>query len=149
MKLTKASSYALQAVAYLTQQKDHTVPIASRKIADIRKIPERFLLKVLKPLVEKGLLTSVKGPGGGYKLAKPATQISISDILEAVDKNSLKGHNAGSEVGSPAVNTRLEAICRQSAEAVRQHLEKITVSELVGRPGGNAKPANNAKPRKR
>jgi Rrf2 family iron-responsive transcriptional regulator len=140
MKLTKASSYALQAVAYLTQQKNLADPVASKKIAEVRKIPERFLLKVLKPLVEKGLLTSVKGPGGGYKLAKPATQISLADIIEAIDEDGLRGFNAGNKIGSPAINNRLETICKQSAESVRAALEKISVSDLLAKPGTDGKP---------
>ncbi len=142
-KLTKASSYALQAVAYLTKQKNLADPVASRKIAEVRKIPERFLLKVLKPLVEKGLLNSVKGPGGGYTLAKPATQISLADIIEAIDEDGLRGFNAGNKSGSPAINTRLEAICKQSAESVRAHLDAISVSDLL------AKPATDGKARKK
>lgn len=133
MKLTKASSYALQAVAYLTQQKDLTDPVASKKIAEVRKIPERFLLKVLKPLVEKGLLTSVKGPGGGYKLARPAAQISLADIIEAIDEDGLRGFNAGKKIGNATINNRLEAICKQTAESVRAHLETISVDDLVGK----------------
>jgi Rrf2 family protein len=139
MKLTKASSYALQAVAYLTQQKNLADPVASRKIAEVRKIPERFLLKVLKPLVEKGLLTSVKGPGGGYKLAKPAAQISLAEIIEAIDEDGLRGFNAGNKIGSPALNNRLEAICKQSAESVRSALEKISVSDLLAKPNSDGK----------
>lgn len=134
MKLTKASSYALQAVAYLTQQKNPSDPVASRKIAEVRQIPERFLLKVLKPLVEKGLLTSVKGPGGGYKLARPAESISLVDIIEAIDEDGLQGFNAGNETGNASINSRLEAICKQSAAAVRAHLETIHVSDLVNKP---------------
>ena len=72
MKLTRASSYALHAVVYMAQQKSD-YPIASHKIAEARGIPERFLLKVLKPLVSSNLLTSVKGPNGGYKLEALAT----------------------------------------------------------------------------
>ena len=140
MKLTKASSYALQAVAYLTQQKDLTDPVASKEIAKVRKIPERFLLKVLKPLVEKGLLTSVKGPGGGYKLAKPAAEISMADIIEAIDEDGLRGYNAGGKIGSPAINVRLEAICKQSAQQVRAHLEAIHVTDLIGKPVDGNKP---------
>ena len=64
MKLTCASSYALHAVAYMAQQKTDR-PVASHKIAQERGIPERFLLKVLKPLVSARVLTSIKGPNGG------------------------------------------------------------------------------------
>src|SRR5262245_20294226 len=84
MKLTRASSYALHAVAYMAQQQ-HDTPLASHKIAHERGIPERFLLKVLKPLVSARVLVSIKGPNGGYRLARPASDISMLEIVEAVD----------------------------------------------------------------
>lgn len=48
-------------------------------------MPERFLLQVLRTLVNEGLLKSTRGVDGGYRLAKPASQISLLDIVEAVD----------------------------------------------------------------
>src|SRR5438094_7851364 len=79
MKLTRASSYALHAVAHLATQKPN-VPVPSHLVARARGIPERFLLKVLKPLVSARVLHSVKGPNGGYRLARPASAISIVEI---------------------------------------------------------------------
>src|SRR5215475_16180012 len=84
MKLTRASSYALHAVAYMATQK-HERPVASHHIAHARGIPERFLLKVLKPLVSARVLLSIKGPNGGYRLARPANDITMLEVLEAVD----------------------------------------------------------------
>src|SRR5437763_15913514 len=84
MKLTRASSYALHAVAYMANQKK-SEPVASHIIAQDRGIPERFLLKVLKPLVSAQILLSIKGPNGGYRLAKPANEITMLDVVEAVD----------------------------------------------------------------
>ena len=82
MKLTRASSYALHAVAYMAQQKNVDKPVASHKIAEERDIPERFLLKVLKPLVTARVLVSIKGPSGGYRLARPAADINMLEIVE-------------------------------------------------------------------
>src|SRR6516162_1844795 len=84
MKLTRASSYALHAVAYMADQENNE-PVASHVIAKARKIPERFLLKVLKPLVSARVLSSIKGPNGGYRLAKSANEITLLEVLEAVD----------------------------------------------------------------
>src|SRR3954470_5958709 len=84
MKLTRAASYALHAVAYMAGQK-HDRPIASHNIAQARGIPERFLLKVLKPLVSARVLHSIKGPNGGYRLAKAPSDITMLEVLEAVD----------------------------------------------------------------
>ena len=76
MKLTRASSYALQAVTFLAQRKKPG-PVASHDIAKARNIPGRFLLKVLTDLVDIKVLESVKGPKGGYKLARPATESEV------------------------------------------------------------------------
>lgn len=131
MKLTRASSYALHAVAYMAAQKSHDVPLASHKIAEARGIPERFLLKVLKPLVSARVLHSVKGPNGGYRLAKSAGDISMLEILEAVD-GPIRGQAPFSEESNGALNKKLETICTETADAVKKYLGKVKLSDLVG-----------------
>lgn len=130
MKLTRASSYALHAVAYMAAQKQLDKPVASHTIAQARGIPERFLLKVLKPLVSARVLLSIKGPNGGYRLAKPAADISMLDILEAVD-GPIRGQAPFTEESNGALNGKLEAICKQTADAVRKTLEKVRIAELI------------------
>ena len=144
MKLTRASSYALHAVAFMAQQKT-TDPVASHKIAKTRGIPERFLLKVLKPLVSARVLKSVKGPNGGYHLARPASEISMLEILEAVD-GPIRGQAPFAEKSNPSLNGKLEDICNQSAEAVRKTLGKINITDLVGgRKDADEKPSRRKK----
>ena len=132
MRLTRASSYALHAVTYMAGQKKDG-PTASHVIAEKRGIPERFLLKVLKPLVSAQVLYSVKGPNGGYRLARPATEITILEVLEAVD-GPIRGHAPMSH-NDPRnfLNRKLEQICNESAEQVRKTLGKIKLSDLSGR----------------
>ena len=84
MKLTRASEYALHALVYLVQEKPDK-PVASHIVAEAQGIPERFLLKVLKPLVSAHVLQSIKGPNGGYRLTKPAKEVSLLEVVEAVD----------------------------------------------------------------
>ena len=142
MKLTRASSYALHAVAYMAQQKNSDKPVASHKIAQERGIPERFLLKVLKPLVSARVLMSIKGPNGGYKLARPASDITVLEIVEAVD-GPIRGQAPPPEKEdkkrfphykpelSESIYNKLENLCRQTAEQVRKQIERVRVSELV------------------
>jgi Rrf2 family protein len=130
MKLTRASSYALHAVAFMAAQK-HDRPIASHLIAQARGIPERFLLKVLKPLVQARVLLSIKGPNGGYRLARPASDISMLEVLEAVD-GPIRGQSPLSEEGNGALNHKLEVICKENADQTRKHLEKIRINQLMG-----------------
>ncbi|HVS37861.1 MAG TPA: Rrf2 family transcriptional regulator [Gemmataceae bacterium] len=131
MKLTRASSYALHAVAHMAAQKQQDKPVASHHIAAARGIPERFLLKVLKPLVSARVLLSIKGPNGGYRLAKPADKISMLEIIEAVD-GPIRGYAPFSEESNGPLNHKLETICKDTAASVKKHLEKVSVAELAG-----------------
>jgi len=108
-------------------------PIPSHTIADERRIPERFLLKVLKPLVSAQILMSIKGPNGGYRLARPANEISVLDVVEAVD-----GPIRGAAPVNPRNNDyglyrRLDQVCSQIADDVRKKLSRVKVSELASR----------------
>src|SRR5689334_5912758 len=122
MKLSRASSYALHAVVHLAQQQS-AEPVASHVIAEARGLPERFLLKVLKPLVGLRLLTSVKGPHGGYKLLAEPAAISLLQIIEAVD-GPLRGQAPFTRDGD-ALNGKLEAACLGGAQILRDQLAAV------------------------
>lgn len=130
MKITRAASYAVQAVAYMASQKKNQ-PAASHLIAQKRGIPPRFLLKVLKPLVAARVLLSVKGPHGGYRLARPAHAISLLEILEAIE-GPIRGPSPEDAPSSTnSIDKKLDKICAQSAEKIRAHLGGIMISELA------------------
>jgi len=132
MKLTRASSYALHAVAFMAQQKAHDKPVASPNFAASRKIPERFLLKGLKSLVSARVLHSIKGPNGGYRLAKAPDKISMLEILEAVD-GPIRGQAPFEEESNGPINHKLEVICRDAANAVKKQLERVSIADLAGK----------------
>src|SRR5262249_27140372 len=133
MKLTRASSYALHALEYMAARRQDT-PVASHHIAQARGIPELYLLKVLKSLVSAQILRSLKGPNGGYRLARPATKITMLEVVEAVD-GPIRGqallNREGGKDGS-GLEPRLEAICDQAAVLLRNRLAKVRLSDLVG-----------------
>jgi Rrf2 family protein len=60
-------------------------PVPCSQLAQLGDMPERFLLQVLRNLVNDGLLKSTRGVDGGYRLAKPLSQITLLDIVEAID----------------------------------------------------------------
>ena len=130
MKLTRASNYALQALAYLLEQPPDK-SVASHVVAEARGIPERFLLKVLQPLVSAGVLRSIKGPNGGYRLARPARQITLLEVVEAVD-GPIHGVAPLSEESKDPLDGRLQAVSDQLAEQLRRHLGKVRLSDLAG-----------------
>jgi len=141
MKLTLASVYALHALAYMAEQK-HDRPIASHHIAEAQGIPERFLLKVLKPLVtaDPPVLTSIKGPNGGYRLARPASEVNFHEIVEAVD-GPVRGNVPMPKPDAKdkrrpldkTLHNKIEAACKGTAEVVRKYLDKVRISDLAGK----------------
>lgn len=130
MKLTRASAYALHAVVHMAARKDNTI-IASHLVAQEQGIPERFLLKVLKPLVSARILHSVKGPNGGYRLAKPANQITLLEVVEAVD-GPIRGQVPIIHIdGESNLHRQLDDVCSAAAERARKQLQKVKLTDLT------------------
>ena len=84
MRLTYATVYAMHALVYLARHKGGR-PLASHLIARPCGIPKLFLLKILKSLTQAGLLQSLRGPNGGYRLARKPKDISLLEVLEALE----------------------------------------------------------------
>lgn len=81
---TKKTDYALLALSYLAREGGPRL-VGPREIAAHFEIPGELLAKVMQTLARAGLVASVPGPTGGYRLARPALEICIGDVLEAVD----------------------------------------------------------------
>jgi Rrf2 family protein len=132
MKLSRACSYALHALVHMVQEGQDR-PVASHHIAQARGIPERFLLKVLKPLVSARVLQSVKGPNGGYRLAKPAAKITVLEVVEAVE-GPIRGQAPLAEgANSGTFDGRLGEVCEHLANLQRKQLGKVKLADLAGK----------------
>ena len=81
---SRQCEYALQAVVFLALRKEGE-RVSIKDLTKRLDIPYHFLAKILQDLSRKGLLASLKGPGGGFSLGVPATQITLFHIVEAVD----------------------------------------------------------------
>ena len=88
MIISQACKYGIRAVLYLA---DHgPEPLLSKQIAADLGIPSHFLAKILQDLSRHGLLLSFKGRGGGFKLARPAEEIALLEVVQAI-----AGHQFG------------------------------------------------------
>lgn len=88
MLLSKTCSYGIRAAIYIAVQKDlRYVPI--KEIAETLKISFHFLTKILQILTKKGIIESSKGPGGGVGLRIDPSEISILDIIYAIDSSDI------------------------------------------------------------
>ena len=88
------------------------------------------MLKVLKPLVSSQILMSVKGPHGGYRLARNPQDISVLEVIESVD-GPIRGSAFGNHEQPSSVNKKLDVLCSQAADQVRKVLGKTKISELA------------------
>jgi Rrf2 family transcriptional regulator, iron-sulfur cluster assembly transcription factor len=84
LQLTRGGEYAIRAMSYLARFPDGHVA-SLHDIGQAQDIPESFLAKILQSLVHGGLAVSQRGAHGGFALARPATDISMRDVIEAVD----------------------------------------------------------------
>ena len=84
MKLNRTATYAIHAATYIARA-GNGQPIIGRDVAKDLGIPEGFLLRLLVAMSRAQLLRSFKGPNGGYFLGRPAKEITLLDIIEAVE----------------------------------------------------------------
>jgi len=80
---SQTTEYALRAMACLALAPHHLVP--TNALAEMTKVPGNYLAKVLQQLAQVGLINGRRGVGGGYRLARPAANINLLDVINAVD----------------------------------------------------------------
>lgn len=83
LAITRKTDYAFIALAHLAQQPDGCT--SAREIAERYGIPLPLLMNILKVLTQQGLASSSRGPRGGYSLGMPAEQITLYDVVRAVE----------------------------------------------------------------
>ena len=132
MKLSRTVTYALQATLQLAQENDST-PTPCSQLATQGNMPERFLLQILRNLVTHGILRSTRGVDGGYSLDRQASDISLLDVIEAID-GPMRAEAPLSEGISDEFHERINRELRQVTATARDHLRAIKLSQLIKPP---------------
>jgi len=81
--ITRKTDYAIRCVLHIAESGKKTVMI--HEIAEKARIPRSFLAKILQRLAKAGIVTSLRGVKGGFKLAKKASDISLLDVVEVME----------------------------------------------------------------
>jgi Rrf2 family protein len=127
-----AAGYALLALLHLARNAGGP-PVTGVSIAAACGLPERYLKRILNGLAAGGLLTAAYGPGGGYRLARPAGRVTMLEVVEAV-QGPVRGEVPDVEadaVDGGRLRRRLQRACDEAAEAARQKLAKVTIADLA------------------
>ena len=133
MKLSRTVAYAVRATLMLAETETKT-PVPCSRISKSGQMPERFLLQILRNLVTHGILDSTRGVDGGYMLNRHPDDISLLDVIEAIDgpMNSNVPTGGGLSEESAA---KLGVVLQQITTTSRQQLEAIKLSNLITSPG--------------
>ena len=134
MKVSLRATYGIMAAVDLAMQLG-TAPVQAKSIARRQAIPARFLEQVLHSMKKAGLVSSLRGAQGGYVLSKKPSEVSIAEILEALDGPLLPplggaGRTQVRRLGKPEL--LLGKVWEQVYQAERQVLEAISVEKLAG-----------------
>jgi len=129
IKLSRSSGYAFCVVGYLAQGNIQG-SVRAKTLSEHFKIPHEYLFKVLRQLVRTGILESVRGPHGGFRLSRPRHQISMLDVIEAVEGPWSDGEIPTAR-HEERYYQRLLQVYRQAGREMCELFGRTTVAELL------------------
>ena len=133
MRLTRQTNYAVRTLVYCAVNAPGLSHVAD--IAKAHSISELFLFKLIKPLVESGLLETVRGRHGGIRLGRPAAEITLLDVVRLTEENfALAECFEGGDVNCPLVsNCDLNAALGEALGAFFAVLEGYSIADLANK----------------
>ena len=141
MKVSTRGDYACRALLSLSLREDEPRPTSVRDIAERTGLPQPYLEQILLALKGAGLVRSKRGVGGGYVLARAPEQITLADIVSAVDGPIVVG-----DFGEPHQDGACDhegqcvliAIWNQAGDRMRDHLDSYTLASIADVARGTA-----------
>lgn len=129
MKITREADYALRIVIMLAREDKQT---EAKRIAEENEIPYRFTLKILRKIVQSGIIKSYRGVNGGYVLNKEPSEITLKDVIETIDgKIAINSCMEDSEkCGRSGVCAIQRKLCI-AQKAFAEELSKITFADVM------------------
>ncbi len=143
MKISTRGRYGLRAMIDMAAYRDQG-PIATHTIAQRQGISERYLEQLMVPLKRAGLIKSIRGPQGGYTLAKNPDQIKAGDVIRILE-GPLAPVDCVSEVNPDECNRAESCVTRklwtQVRDSVTEILDSYTLTDLARDSGSSNNPA--------
>ncbi len=130
MRISRSTGYALLAIGYIAKQQGKKT-VLSQGISKQYDIPLEYLLKILQQLVRANVLHSKRGPRGGFSLARPTKQITMLEIIEAVDGPMTSQLNIAEQSSGEKFSVRAEQLYEKAVAQAKNVLEKAKLSSLL------------------
>ena len=131
LKLSRKTLLALEAVIDIAFNA-RPEPVQAKEITARQGVPQRYLEQVMQQLVRAGILKGVRGPRGGYRLAKERRRISVADVvrvaesIEDMDEEKAQGR---SDLGQRIVMPFVQSL----QEELMERLERVSIEDLCQR----------------
>jgi Rrf2 family iron-sulfur cluster assembly transcriptional regulator len=129
VRLTSKGRYGVRALFHLAYHHGQA-PAQMRSIAEEAHVPLRFLEQIFHELKRAGLLTAKRGPNGGYQLARPPTQISLGDVVRALEGSAFALTRADER---DAGRDPMAAVFVELAHDVERCFDKVTLADLCAK----------------
>lgn len=131
MQVSRKVDYALRAIIYLSLQKNGN-PVPVKEIASRRRIPRKFLEKIIQDLIRAELVRSHRGAHGGYTLVRSPDRVSFRDVIEAVEGpisiNVCVTHNQDCSVLS---SCNMQRIWQEGQRRMLEYFSDTTLADLL------------------
>ncbi|MEH1126020.1 RrF2 family transcriptional regulator [Micromonospora sp. CPCC 206061] len=130
MRLSARVDYALRAATELAASPDR--PLTAERIAKAQEIPPKFLESILLQMRRGGIAHAQRGPEGGYWLARPATEISLAEIIRVIDGPlaHIRGQRP-EDVGYGGAAAALQEVWIALRASEREILELVTLADVA------------------
>ncbi|WP_422372534.1 Rrf2 family transcriptional regulator [Hoeflea sp.] len=131
MKLTSQTNYAVRMLMFCDSKNERATV---KEIAAFYSLPERFLFNILQRLTAAGLVETTRGRGGGIRLARPADQIRLGDVVRIIEENfeMAECFEAGG-TDCPLINTcGLNKALSEALQSFFDSLNRYSIADLTG-----------------
>jgi len=135
MELTRKGEYAIRGIIYLAGLRQGEVALIS-EIAEATGVPQTFLAKIMQSFAKIGLVNSFRGTGGGFVLGRPASRITLREVVEAVE-GPIMPNRCLMDDSSCALNRTclVHPVWRTVQSKVVEILDGVTIEMLAAKDG--------------
>src|SRR5579884_2106655 len=132
MRISAKADYAVRAVVELAGAVDGDRPVKAERIASAQGIPRNFLENILSELRHAGIVRSHRGADGGFRLARPPEEVTVADIIRAVEGPlaSVRG-GPPEETAYPGASESLPRVWIAVRASLRRVVERVTVGDVA------------------
>ena len=131
IRLSRKMQLALEAVVDVAYNA-RPDPVQSKEITRRQGVPQRYLEQVMQELVHAGVLRGVRGPRGGYRLAKDRRLVTVREIVEIVSKLEAS-EDPDQESQSPLADRVIRPVLEKATRELLASLEAVTIEDLCDR----------------